>query len=174
MWEVGDMVVHPRYGPAVIEKMRTMQYQGETKHYYCLRLTSDNNKSVVMIPEDAIETIGLRSELLTAKMIRTIMHQPPARLDENTQLRQKHIKTVIESNNPVELIGLLRDICCLEQERRLSQTDAKSRKDLLAILEGELAFSQNINATTARDVLTEIIETAMEEHPADEDDINLR
>ena len=41
MLTIGDMVVHPRYGPALIEEIRIIQYRDEPRRYFCLRLTQE-------------------------------------------------------------------------------------------------------------------------------------
>jgi RNA polymerase-interacting CarD/CdnL/TRCF family regulator len=172
MWNVGDLVVHPRYGPAVIEKITATQKEDQKKSYYCLRLAGDRDKSMVMIPEDAIDTVGLRTKLLDAETIRTIMHEDPDNLEEETLARQKYIKATMQSKNPHELVSLLRDIYWLEKGKRLSQSENKSRNDLLGILGSELSISQDISTLMAQTVLKEIIKVAMDSHPLPEDDLD--
>ena len=166
MVKVGDRVVHPRYGAAVIEEVRTMKAGKGTKRYFCLRLANDKDKSVVMIAEATIEEAGLRTKLLTARTIRRILHQTPGDLPEDTQTRQGYIKQHTQSNDPQDLVGLLRDIYWREQENRLSQSESKARNALIDILQSELAISQGVNTSVAHNVLKEIIDQAMAEHVA--------
>jgi RNA polymerase-interacting CarD/CdnL/TRCF family regulator len=160
MFKVGDVVVHPRYGIAIIEKMRTIG----KKRYFCLRLDRDNDKSIVMIPEDGIDGAGLRTKLLSAAVIQGVMAQEPGGLGEDAHPRQKLIASTMQNNDPHVLVGLLRDLCWLETEKKLSQGEAKARKHLLSILENELSISQNIDSTSAQEKLQAIIDDAIETH----------
>jgi RNA polymerase-interacting CarD/CdnL/TRCF family regulator len=166
MVKVGDLVVHPRYGAAVVENLRTMKYGGKKKRFFCLRLASDKDKSVVMISEEAIDDVGLRTKLLTAKTIRTIMRETPIDLDEDTQSRQGYIKTQMKSDDPHDLVSLLRDIYWRDQDNRLSQSETKTRNALLDTIESELAVSQGVNSSVAHSALQEIINRAMDFHLA--------
>ena len=166
MLKVGDVVVHPRYGPAVIEKMQATEYQDGIKRYYCLRLERDNDKSLVMIPEDAIDEAGLRTELLSVKNIQEIMCQQPSQLDEDAHKRQKYVMSTVQSGDPHVLIGLLRDLCWLETGKLLSQGESKARKHLLDVLEYEISVSQNVDSPSAQKKLETIIDEAIEGHRA--------
>lgn len=166
MVKVGDRVVHPRYGAAVIEDVRTMTGGNNKKRYFCLRLVNDKDKSVVMISEESIEEAGLRTKLITARTIKKIMRETPFALDDDTQARQGYIKTHSASCDPQEMVRLLRDICWREQTNRLTQSEIKARNTLMDTLESELAASQGVNTTAAHSVLQEIIEQVMAEHVA--------
>ena len=166
MLKIGDVVAHPRYGIAFIESMRTTQYQNQTKRYYCLRLATEKDKSMVLIPEDAIETAGLRTTLLNEATIQETMSQPPVKLEGDIRVRQDYIKTKMRSRDPQELVGLLRDLCWYEQTQRLSQAESRSREELLTTLGGELSASQQVSPLAAKHTLDAIIAAAMANHQA--------
>ena len=162
MLNVGDLVVHPRYGAAVVEEMRTMKYQEKTKQYYCLRLA--RVESLVMIPEDALEQAGLRLKLLNAPTIKRIMHKQPSKLDEDSQERRTYIETQMQSDNPHEVVSALRDICWYEAENGLTQTEIKLRKGLFETIASELSAFQRVDSLTARADLKQIVDDAIAAH----------
>ncbi len=58
MFNVGDQVIYPNQGVALIEEICSSSVGGGIAQFYRLRLVSNN--SLVMIPVDNAETIGVR------------------------------------------------------------------------------------------------------------------
>ncbi|MGH3664960.1 MAG: CarD family transcriptional regulator, partial [Egibacteraceae bacterium] len=57
-YRVGDTVVYPHHGAAVIEKREKRRLQGQERDYLVLRLTYGD--LTLMVPADATEEVGLR------------------------------------------------------------------------------------------------------------------
>lgn len=56
--DIGDTVIHPRYGVGVIDAIQTRAADGETRHYYVIPKPSIS--STIFVPVDSAEEIGLR------------------------------------------------------------------------------------------------------------------
>ena len=60
-FNIGDKVVYPNHGIAVIEQLSHHQINGENNEFYLLRLASTN--STVMVPVRNALEVGLRSPI---------------------------------------------------------------------------------------------------------------
>ena len=59
MLEVGDAIVHLRYGAGTVTGTRTVTRDGEERQYYCIEIV--NNAGTLLIPQDQID-VGLVGE----------------------------------------------------------------------------------------------------------------
>jgi CarD family transcriptional regulator len=57
-FKVGQKVVYPTHGVAIVEKIETREINGEQQQLYLLRIQS--NQSLVMVPTRNVDEIGLR------------------------------------------------------------------------------------------------------------------
>jgi len=57
-FKVGQKVVYPNHGIAIVEQIDTRQINGEQHEFYLLRVRENN--SVVMVPKGNVGEIGLR------------------------------------------------------------------------------------------------------------------
>lgn len=162
MLEVGVLVVHPRYGPAVVDEMKTMTYKGQTRQYYCLRLMKNDDR--VMIPEDAAEKIGLRMDLINLEAIRAIFVQAPVSMDDDFRVRRPYIDEKLKSTDPYEGVQLLRDLCWHDEQKQLTRAEHQIRDHLLEAIASELAMAQKVDTVLIQNRLEKLITTALAEH----------
>ncbi|HYN37305.1 MAG TPA: CarD family transcriptional regulator, partial [Actinomycetota bacterium] len=65
-FEIGDKVVYPHHGAAVIEKVEERDLLGEMREYYILKLAY--GELTLMVPTDSTDDVGLR-EVTPAKEV---------------------------------------------------------------------------------------------------------
>ena len=75
-YRVGDTVVYPHHGAAVIEKKEKRNLQGEERDYLVLRLTYGD--LTLMVPADATEEVGLR-DVVSKKQVEEVFSLLEAR-----------------------------------------------------------------------------------------------
>ena len=63
-FRVGDKVVYPHHGAAIIESVEQKEMFGEKRKYYILKLAY--GELTLMVPTDATEDVGLYIRALTA------------------------------------------------------------------------------------------------------------
>jgi CarD family transcriptional regulator len=68
-YAVGDTVVYPHHGAAVIEKHEKRTLEGQERDYLVLRLTYGD--LTLMVPADATDEVGVRDAVATARCRRT-------------------------------------------------------------------------------------------------------
>ena len=165
MLEIGDRIVHPRYGAGVVTGFRTMTYSGTERRYYCIELVAD--RGVVMIPEDTIDETEMRTEITGLDMIRTVMERAPVELDGDYRVRQHRIREKLRSGEPRQIIQALRDLCYRERVKKLTPSEEQMKARALSLLADELALRQGLDVDTARLRLNAIIQSTMQTHIAD-------
>jgi CarD family transcriptional regulator len=69
-FKVGDKVVYPNHGVGVIEQVARRAIGDIESRFYCLRIISTD--SMVMVPIDNTETVGLR-KILTRRQITKVI-----------------------------------------------------------------------------------------------------
>ena len=69
-YSVGDTVVYPHHGAAVIEKTEERELSGETREYFVLRLTYGD--LTLMVPADSCEEVGIR-DVVTKKQVEQVL-----------------------------------------------------------------------------------------------------
>jgi CarD family transcriptional regulator len=58
LFRVGDKVIYPQHGAAVIKSLEEKEVLGETKKYYILRLAYGD--LTLMVPTDSTDEVGIR------------------------------------------------------------------------------------------------------------------
>jgi len=171
MLQIGEQIVHPRYGAGIVTETREITYDGETKDYICIELVGD--RGTVMVQEDFLGDIDLRKEIITADLVRTILFRTPNTLSTNHRTRQANLKSAIDSGKPRNILRALRDLYWFEKLRdRLSASDLQLRKRAHRLITQELALHSTGDALHKATLqLDKLILQAMNRHtdaqPAD-------
>ena len=77
MLEVGDKVVHLRYGAGTVTRQQELKRQGQPRLHFCIELADATG--TLLIPEDAIEDAELRHAMQDTHLIELIMQAPARR-----------------------------------------------------------------------------------------------
>ena len=75
--KVGDKVIYPNHGLAVIENINERSMGEQNVCFYNLRIASNN--SLIMIPIQAVQSVGLR-KIISDKEVRKLFHPSGKRL----------------------------------------------------------------------------------------------
>lgn len=159
MFDVGDCIVHPRYGAGTVIESRLIERKGEHRRYFCIELTND--RGTVMIPSEKVEEIGLRPIMVTETLIREVMSRQPVELSDNHRSRQADLEAKLKSRKPRLLLQALRDLDWRERTARLTNTDRKLKSSVQKRLIQEFALQAGEQARTR---IQEIILQAMDQH----------
>jgi CarD family transcriptional regulator len=138
-YRVGDTVVYPHHGAAVIEKREKRSLQGEERDYLVLRLTYGD--LTLMVPADATEEVGLRS-VVSKKEVEQVMDVLKARdgsMPTNWSRRFKANYEKLRSGDIFEVAEVVRNLSLREQEKGLSAGEKRMLTKAKQILVSELA-----------------------------------
>ena len=118
---IGETVVYPNHGAAVIEALETRTIKGEEKLYLVLRIVGQNDL-VVRVPACNLDLVGVRDVVDADGLERvfTVLRAPHAEEPTNWSRRYKANLEKLHSGNVLKVAEVVRDLWRRERERGLS------------------------------------------------------
>lgn len=163
-FSVGQTVVHPNHGAAVIERKEDRELAGETRQY--LVFTVSEQDLTLKVPADVCEDVGIRPVIGAddADAIFDILCEDTT-LKKGAWARQfKARQKAVQSGDPQKVAEVARDLAVKHRVRgRLSAAEMRLRDKATKMLVGELAAALDEDPDT---VLARV-ETAVEASSAD-------
>lgn len=152
-YKVGDKVVYPHHGAAVIQKRERRVLDGKRRSYLVLRLASSD--LTLMVPEDKTEDIGIRQVISRedVKKVFKVFKQPDNSPSTNWSRRYKANIEKLKSGNVFEVAEVVRNLAIREKERGLSTGEKRMFLRAKEILVSELCFALNCNVQEAEQEL---------------------
>lgn len=163
IFNLGDRVVHPKYGAGILTEERTIMRNGEEKIYLCVDLNDDFG-SFALIPKDRLETCGLRPALDDIDIVDEIMGSEPQVLEEHHRARKAQLEEMLKSNKPRQLIRALRDLAWREHTEHLTNTDRQFMKKIRRKLHRELSVDPKMTVDGVRQKINSILSQAIRHH----------
>jgi CarD family transcriptional regulator len=138
-YRVGDTVVYPHHGAAIIEKKEKRNLSGEERDYLVLRLTYGD--LTLMVPADATEEVGLR-DVVNKKQCDEVFSLLEARdgtMPTNWSRRFKANYEKLKSGDIFQVAEVVRNLALREREKGLSAGEKRMLTKSKQILVSELA-----------------------------------
>ncbi|MDR0958831.1 MAG: CarD family transcriptional regulator [Propionibacteriaceae bacterium] len=157
---VGETVVYPNHGAAVIEDIETRTIKGEDRLYLVLRIVG-NTDLVVRVPACNLDLVGVRDVVQgdDLEKVFTVLKTPYAEEPTNWSRRFKANLEKLHSGNVLKVAEVVRDLWRRERDRGLSAGEkrmlAKARQNLVS----ELALAEKVDDEKAEELLDEILES---------------
>jgi CarD family transcriptional regulator len=156
-FDVGDKVVYPHHGAAVIERRETRTAFGEEKEYFFLRLSYGD--LTAMVPVDNTEEVGLR-EVIDADEVTEVfdlLAKKDARMPTNWSRRFKNHAEKLKSGDVYEVAEVVRNLSQRDAEKGLSAGEKRMLAKAREILISELIFALDVPAEEAEAKLDEAL-----------------
>src|SRR5690606_27812870 len=156
-FKVGDTVVYPHHGAALIEAIETRQIKGVDKTYLVLKVAQGD--LTVRVPADNAEGVGVRDVVGTDALDRgfEVLRAPDAVEPTNWSRRYKADREKVPSGDGIEVAEVVRDLWRRERERGLSAGEKRMLAKERQILATELALAENTNEDKAEALLDEVL-----------------
>ena len=157
-FEVGETVVYPNHGAAVIEDIETRTIKGEDKLYLVLRIVGQNDL-VVRVPAQNLDEIGVRNVVDAAGLQRVfdVLRAPHTEEPTNWSRRYKANLEKLHSGNVLKVAEVVRDLWRRERERGLSAGEKRMLAKARQILVSELALAEKVEEDRAEVLLDEVL-----------------
>ena len=160
-FRVGDKVVYPHHGAAVIEGMQERVIEGETREYWVLRLSYGD--LTLMVPTDGADEVGLRgvvpkNELEQVYKVLQSKKQAPA--PSNWSRRFKSHVEKLRSGDIYQVAEVVRNLSNRDKDKGLSAGEKRMLTKARQILVSELTFAAGVKEEKAEAMLDEILGTA--------------
>jgi CarD family transcriptional regulator len=155
---VGETVVYPNHGAAVIEDIETRQIKGEDKLYLVLRIVGQTDL-VVRVPACNLDLVGVRDVVDADGLERVfgVLRAPHTEEPTNWSRRYKANLEKLHSGNVLKVAEVVRDLWRRERERGLSAGEKRMLAKARQILVSELALAERVEEDKAEVLLDEVL-----------------
>jgi CarD family transcriptional regulator len=157
-FSVGDKVVYPHHGAAVIERKEKREMFGEKREYFILKLAY--GELTLMVPTDSTEDVGLRQVTPSKdmpKVFKVLKKNEPTTNTTNWSRRFKANVEKLKSGDIYQVADVVRSLHQRDREKGLSAGEKRMLTKARQILVSELTFSQNCNEDEAEKMLDEVL-----------------
>ncbi len=119
-YQVGDTVVYPHHGAAVIEKREKRLLAGEERDYLVLRLTYGD--LTLMVPADATDDVGLRNVVGQKEVdeVMMVLGRRDGSMPTNWSRRFKANYEKLRSGDIYQVAEVVRNLALRERDKGLS------------------------------------------------------
>lgn len=156
-FKVGETVVYPHHGAALIEAVEMRTIKGEDREYLVLRVAQGD--LTVRVPSDNVDLVGVRDVVDAAGLDRvfSVLRQPYTEEPTNWSRRYKANLEKLSSGDVIKVAEVVRDLWRREQDRGLSAGEKRMLAKARQILVSELALAEKTNEVKAEEILDEVL-----------------
>lgn len=158
MFKVGDNVIHPEHGAALVEAIQDREVMGVTREYLVLRLTYDRLR--VMVPVDSTE-VGLREVCSDEDVegVFEILRTGESSTQGNWSRRFKGNIERLHSGDIFQVAEVVRDLTVRDRDKGLSAGEKRMLGNSRKILISELVLACNVGEDKAIKLVDEALES---------------
>src|SRR3569623_1072054 len=160
IFKVGDTVVYPHHGAALIEAIETRQINGVDKTYLVLKVAQGD--LTVRVPADNAEYVGVRDVVGQDGLERVfeVLRAPHTEEPTNWSRRYKANLEKLASGDVNKVAEVVRDLWRREKDRGLSAGEKRMLAKARQILVSERARAEGTDEERAEILLDEVLATA--------------
>jgi len=160
VFKVGETVVYPHHGAALIEAIETRTIKGEEVQYLVLKVQQGD--LTVRIPADNVEVVGVRDVVGQEGLDRVfeVLRAPHTEEPTNWSRRYKANWEKLTSGDVNKVAEVVRDLWRREKDRGLSAGEKRMLAKARQILVGELALAESTDEAKADTILDEVLAAA--------------
>lgn len=161
MYDTGDKVVHPGYGPGVVRGIERREMLGEAKQYYIIALQSSGG--TLMTPVAQADKVGLRpaiSQTVVNKLFNALSSEPD-KLSEDFRVRQDDIEERLKGGDIFATAHVVRDLKWYGQAQGLTKRDTQLVQRAEDLIASELALVEDIEMKEATSRLQTVLDEAL-------------
>ncbi|MEL4153906.1 CarD family transcriptional regulator [Corynebacterium bovis] len=158
-FNVGDVVVYPHHGAAVIEGIEQREFKGETVDYLVLRINQGDLS--VKVPAANAEKVGVRDVVGEEGMLKvfSVLRETDVEEAGNWSRRYKANQERLASGDVNKVAEVVRDLWRRDQDRGLSAGEKRMLAKARQVLVGELALAEGVDDAKADATLAQMRET---------------
>jgi CarD family transcriptional regulator len=157
---VGETVVYPHHGAALIEAIETRTIRGEDKLYLVLKVAQGD--LTVRVPAENVDLVGVRDVVGQDGLDRVfeVLRLPYTEEPTNWSRRYKANLEKLASGDVNKVAEVVRDLWRREKDRGLSAGEKRMLAKARQILVSELALAEGTDEDKAEVLLDEVLATA--------------
>jgi len=157
VFKVGETVVYPHHGAALIQATETRIVRGEEKLYLVLKVAQGD--LTVKVPAENAEIVGVRDVVDQTGLNRVfeVLRAPHTEEPTNWSRRYKANLEKLASGDVNKVAEVVRDLWRRDRERGLSAGEKRMLAKARQILVSELALAEGTNEDNAEVILDEVL-----------------
>ncbi|MBC7593557.1 MAG: CarD family transcriptional regulator [Kineosporiaceae bacterium] len=157
-FSVGETVVYPNHGAAVIEDIETRKIKGEDQDYLVLRIVAQNDL-IVRVPACNLDLVGVRDVVdeKGLELVFGVLRAEHVEEPTNWSRRYKANLEKLHSGDVMKVSEVVRDLWRRDHERGLSAGEKRMLAKARQILVSELALAEHTNEDKAEIRLDEVL-----------------
>lgn len=148
-FKVGDQVVYPHHGAAVIEKKEKRTAFGEEQDYLVLRMA--HGEMILSVPVDKAEDVGMRWPISAEDVedLFEVLARRDVREPANWSRRFKNHQEKLKSGDVYQVAEVVRNLALRERDRGLSAGEKSLYTKARIVLISELSFALKVSEDEA-------------------------
>ena len=157
VFKVGETVVYPHHGAAVIEAIKTRVIKGEERIYLVLKVAQGD--LTIEVPSANAEIVGVRDVVGQEGLDRVfeVLRAPHTEEPTNWSRRYKANLEKLASGDVIKVAEVVRDLWRRERDRGLSAGEKRMLAKARQILVSELALAEHTNEDKAEALLDDVL-----------------
>lgn len=161
-FSVGDKVVHPHHGAAIIKKKVKQEVEGEKRDYFELEIATD--QLTVFVPVDTItETIRPVISKTAARKVFSLFKEEPQEAGSNWSRWYKVLNEKMTSGDIYQVAEVVRDLTYAQHTKGISPALKRMLSRARLTLTSELGFALELDEEDAIKRLDRALPKAAEE-----------
>lgn len=157
-FEVGDKVVHPHHGAAVIERREVVEAFGEEREYFVLRIA--HGDLTVTVPVENVDRVGIREVINDEEVgeVFAVLAKKDARMPTNWSRRFKNHVEKMKSGDIYQVAEVVRNLTIRDNDKGLSAGERRMLASARRVLVSELTFALNVSMDEAEERLDVVLQ----------------
>ncbi len=157
MFHVGDKVVYPHHGAAVIKGLEEREVLGARREYFVLRLSYGD--LTLLVPSDNTEEVGIRAVISREELEKVfkVLRSKECRMPTNWSRRFKTHVEKLRSGDIYQVAEVVRNLSRREKEKGLSAGEKRMLVRAKQILISEVTFAANVDEKEAVGMLDQVL-----------------
>ena len=158
VFEVGETVVYPHHGAALIEEIKTRTIKGEEKMYLKLKVTQGD--LVIEVPAENVDLVGVRDVVDEEglKKVFAVLQADDVEEASNWSRRYKANVEKLASGDVLKVAEVVRDLWRRDKDRGLSAGEKRMLAKARQVLVSELALAKKVTEEEAEGRLDKVLE----------------
>jgi CarD family transcriptional regulator len=148
-FDVGDKVVYPHHGAAVIQRRELREVFGAEREYLVLHMAFDD--LTLRVPVDSIESVGLRDVIDDEEIsdVYAVLGKKDVRTPTNWSRRFKNHAEKLKSGDVYQVAEVVRNLALRDADKGLSAGEKSLFNKARNVLVSELSFALDVSEDEA-------------------------
>ncbi len=154
---VGQTVVYPHHGAAMIEEIASRKIRGQERIYLTLRVAQGD--LTIQVPAENVDLVGVRDVVNEEGLeeVISVLRAPYVEEPTNWSRRFKANQEKIATGDIVKVSEVVRDLTRRDEHKKLSTGEKRMLIKARQILTSELALARHIDKVNAAARLDDIL-----------------